>query len=141
MSEFSILSLNNYKSHFDGKSIHLYSKKYTKDASGISVNPEIIRRIKRGNKFAYRTDPETRKARKDAETKKLIEDLLRDIRPDSNENRNLLQAILKDRRIFVDWKKMQRRLTGSGVRIKNDDAHIIAWTEIYVYISNLVCRF
>jgi len=28
MSEFSILSLNNYKSHFDGKSIHLYSKKY-----------------------------------------------------------------------------------------------------------------
>tara|TARA_Y100000589_G_scaffold332309_1_gene391590 strand:- start:3633 stop:4817 length:1185 start_codon:yes stop_codon:yes gene_type:complete len=119
-----------------GGTLNLRSKKYTKDAYGTSANAKFVRRIKRGDRIAFRTDPARKKARKDEETKKLIENLLRDIRPDSNENRNLLQAILKDRRIFVDWKKMQRRLTGSGVRIKNDDAHIIAWTEIYVYISN-----
>ena len=64
--------------------------------------------MKRANIIAERTDPETRKARKDAETKKLIEDLLRNIRPDSNENRNLVNAILKDRRIFVGWKKSRQ---------------------------------
>lgn len=119
-----------------GGTMNLSSKKFTKDVYGIPANAKFVRTIKRADKIARRTDPETRKARKDAETKKLIEDLLRNIRPDSNENKNLLQAILKDRRIFVDWKKMQRRLTGSGVRIKNDDAHIIAWTEIYVHISD-----
>ena len=102
-----------------GGTLNLGSKKFTKDASGISANPEILRSIKRANKIAKRTDPETRKARKDAETKKLIEDLLRNIRPGNNENRNLVNAILKDRRDFVRWKNTQRRLTGSGVRIKN----------------------
>ena len=119
-----------------GGTLNLNSKKYTKDPYGSKVNPKFIRKMKRADRIARRTDPDTIKTRKDAETKKLIEDLLRNIQPDSKENINLLEAILKDRRIFVRWKNNQRKQTDSGVRIKNDDAHIIAWTEIYIYISN-----
>jgi len=137
-------SLHGENSHYQevgrgasaGSTTNLSSKKFTKDFYGIPANPKFVRTIKRAKSIAFRTDPARKKARKDEETKKLIENLLRDIRPDNNQNRNLLQVILKDRRIFVDWKKKQRRQTDSGVRIKNDDAHIIAWTEIYAYISN-----
>ena len=119
-----------------GSTTNLSEKKFTKDVYGKPANAKFVRTMKRANIIAERTDPETRKARKDAETKKLIEDLLRNIRPGHNENRNLVNAILKDRRSFVHWKNTQRRLTGSGVRIKNDESHIIAWTEIYVHISD-----
>lgn len=119
-----------------GDTLRLSQRKDRKDFSGSMVDQKYVRKLKRANLWNRRTDPNIIKARKDADVKDFITNLLEKIQPNSVDNIKLVQALLKDRRVFVRWQTSRKRQTDVGARIKNDDAHLTAWTEIYIYISN-----